>query len=97
MCAHTAFVALENIENFNKGALRYGVPELALFQSIDLHEGHKGPLLNVINCINKLGFVVRLSMFSECQPKKSLWHDIYDVYMHSSYNCIMFLVNSDTL
>ncbi len=59
--ANTAFVVLENIETFNKGAKAYGVPETALFQSIDLHEGLKGPFLNVINCINKLGFVVWIS------------------------------------
>ena len=56
--ANTAFVAMENIEIFNKGAREYGLPEEQTFQSIDLYEGHKGTMLNVINCLNKLGFKV---------------------------------------
>ena len=54
----TAFIALENIAKFNKAAQEYGVTESALFQSVDLYECHKGPFLNVINCLNELGFRV---------------------------------------
>lgn len=54
--ALTAFIAMENIAKFNSAALAYGVPETALFQSVDLYECHKGPFCNVINCLNALGF-----------------------------------------
>jgi len=56
-------VAMSNIENFNNAAKAYGVPTTALFQTPDLYEGRKGPLLNVINCLNQLGFVVRILLF----------------------------------
>lgn len=56
--ASSSFVAMSNIENFNNAAKAYGVPTTALFQTPDLYEGRKGPLLNVINCLNQLGFVV---------------------------------------
>ena len=49
---------MSNIENFNNAAKAYGVPITSLFQTPDLYEGRKGPLLNVINCLNQLGFVV---------------------------------------
>jgi len=55
---------MANIENFNNAAKAYGVPTTALFQTPDLYEGRKGPLLNVINCLNQLGFVV--CIFSAC-------------------------------
>lgn len=55
--ALTPFVAMENIELFNKGVVEYGVPQEETFQSVDLYEGNKGPFLNVINCLNRLGFV----------------------------------------
>lgn len=60
--ASSSFVAMSNIENFNNAAKAYGVPTTALFQTPDLYEGRKGPLLNVVNCLNQLGFVV--CMFS---------------------------------
>lgn len=57
--AHTPFVAMENISAFNKAAMDYGLEEEATFQSADLYEGQtKGSLINVINCLNRLGFVV---------------------------------------
>jgi len=59
--ASSSFVAMSNIENFNNAAKAYGVPTTALFQTPDLYEGRKGPLLNVINCLNQLGFVVCIS------------------------------------
>ena len=55
--ATSSFVALNNIENFNNAAKDFGVPATALFQPPDLYEGRKGPMLNVINCLNQLGFV----------------------------------------
>ena len=54
----TAFIAMENIHCFNKAAGEYGLPETDLFQSVDLYEGSKATFLNVINCLNKLGFEV---------------------------------------
>ncbi|XP_022291696.1 transgelin-3-like isoform X3 [Crassostrea virginica] len=51
------FVAMTNIENFNKGCLDYGLAKEFEFQSGDLWEVRKGPFLNVINCIHSLGFV----------------------------------------
>ncbi|ESN94743.1 hypothetical protein HELRODRAFT_180072 [Helobdella robusta] len=62
--AGKSFVAMNNIENFNKAAREYGVPENALFQTPDLYEGRKGPLLNVINCLNQLGFVANAKGYS---------------------------------
>lgn len=64
--ASSSFVAMSNIENFNNAAKAYGVPATALFQTPDLYEGRKGPLLNVINCLNQLGFVANGKGF---QPK----------------------------
>jgi len=55
--ASSSFVALSNIENFNNGCKEYGVPQPALFMPPDLFEGRKAPMLNVINCLNQLGFV----------------------------------------
>lgn len=64
--ASSSFVAMSNIENFNNAAKAYGVPTTALFQTPDLYEGRKGPLLNVVNCLNQLGFVANSKGF---QPK----------------------------
>lgn len=55
--ACTAFVAMENIESFNKAAVDYGLDSADAFNSVDLYEGVKGPFINVINCLNRLGFV----------------------------------------
>lgn len=55
--AKSAFIAMGNIEEFNKGCRNYGVPETALFQTADLYEGRKAQMGNVINCLNKLGFL----------------------------------------
>lgn len=54
----TSFHAMENIENFCKGCVDYGLPQIHTFNTIDLFEAAKGPFLNVINCLNKLGFEV---------------------------------------
>lgn len=51
------FVAMTNIENFNKGCMQYGLEKESTFQSGDLWEIRKGPFLNVINGLHSLGFV----------------------------------------
>lgn len=55
--ATSSFVAMSNIENFTNAAKEYGVSQTALFQTADLYEPRKATLLNVINCLNQLGFV----------------------------------------
>lgn len=52
----SSFQAMENIESFNHGCIEYGLPPHQTFNTIDLFEAFKGPFLNVINCLNKLGF-----------------------------------------
>lgn len=54
--ATMAFAAMENIGKFTKGAENYGVASTNLFETADLYEGRKAPFLNVINCLNTLGF-----------------------------------------
>jgi len=71
---------MSNIENFNNAAKAYGVPTTALFQTPDLYEGRKGPLLNVINCLNQLGFVVCVLVL--------FVHDTFrGIMAHSAYMC----------
>jgi len=62
--ATSSFVAMSNIENFNNAAKEFGVPQTALFQTPDLVEGRKAPMLNVINCLNQLGFVANAKGFN---------------------------------
>jgi hypothetical protein len=62
--ATSSFVAMANIENFNTGCKDFGVPQTALFQTTDLYEGRKAPMLNVINCLNQLGFVANSKGFN---------------------------------
>lgn len=62
--ATSSFVAMSNIENFNNAARDYGVPQTALFQTTDLYEPRKATLLNVINCLNQLGFVANSKGFT---------------------------------
>jgi|ERR1711874_60892 len=57
------FVAMGNMESFNKGCTDYGLSKEFLFQSTDLWEGRKGPFLNVINCIHSLGFLANSKGF----------------------------------
>jgi hypothetical protein len=57
------FVAMGNIESFNKGCTDYGLNTEFLFQSGDLWEGRKGPFLNVINGIHSLGFLANSKGF----------------------------------
>jgi len=51
------FVAMTNIENFNKGCMAYGMAKEFTFQSGDLWEIRKGGFFNVLNCLHSLGFV----------------------------------------
>jgi len=60
------FMSMGNIEAFTKAAKQYGVPDTSIFQTSDLAEGRKGPLLNVINCLNVLGKLANSRGF---QPK----------------------------
>jgi hypothetical protein len=52
------FVAMTNIENFNKGCIDYGLAKEFTFQSGDLWEVSKAGFFNVLNCLHSLGFVV---------------------------------------
>lgn len=61
--ATTPFVAMANISEFGKACETYGVNKEFLFQSNDLYEGKKGPMLNVINSLHSLGFVANSKMF----------------------------------
>lgn len=51
------FVAMTNIENFNKACIDFGLSKEFTFQSGDLWEVRKGPFLNVLNGLHSLGFV----------------------------------------
>jgi len=62
--ASSSFVAMANIENFNNGARDFGVPQTALFQTPDLYEQRKATMLNVVNCLNQLGFVANAKGFN---------------------------------
>ena len=64
----TAFVALENIDNFTKAAATYGVPKDSMFTSSDLYEGLKGPFVGVVQCLHQLGIIVRNSFRFEYHP-----------------------------
>ena len=57
----TAFVALENIENFTKAAPSYGVQTNFMFVNSDLYEGLKGPFVGVVQCLHQLGIIVSRS------------------------------------
>ena len=59
----TAFVAIENIQNFTKAAVSYGVPKDSLFTSSDLYEGLKGPFVGVVQCLHQLGILVSIQSF----------------------------------
>ncbi len=55
-----SFVMMANIEGFNKAAQAYGVPEGATFQTVDLVDGRKSNMVNIINCLNQLAVIVRI-------------------------------------
>lgn len=55
------FVAMTNIENFNKGAMAYGLPKEATFQSGDLWEVRKSGFYNVLSSLHQLGFLVSMN------------------------------------
>ena len=56
--AKVVFVALANIEKFLVASREYGVPEMSLFEPTDLVEGRKGPLVHVVDCLDRLGSLV---------------------------------------
>ncbi len=56
--ALTPFIAMENIDIFNKSAVEYGLPSQYTFQSGELYEGTKGTFSKVIDCLNQLGCLV---------------------------------------
>lgn len=49
------FIALTNIENFNKGCVEYGLPQETKFDSGDLNEVRKAGFYNVITALHALG------------------------------------------
>lgn len=57
------FVAMTNIENFNKGCSQYGLKEESTFQSGDLWEVRKAGFYNVISCLHLLGFEANAKCF----------------------------------
>jgi len=61
--ASQAFIAMTNIENFNKGCISYGMKDESLFNSNDLWEMRKGPFYNVLNTLHCLGFVANSNSF----------------------------------
>jgi len=62
--AKTAFAAMANVENFNKGCIEYGIKQASTFQTVDLTDGRKGPFVNVIDCLGSLGFQANKKGFS---------------------------------
>jgi len=64
--AKFAAQTMANIETFNKACEEYGVPTTATFQTTDLVDGRKGPMVNVINCLNQLGFTANSKNFTPC-------------------------------
>ena len=56
--AKIMFVALANVEKFLGAAREYGVPEMSLFEPTDVVEGRKGPLVHVIDCLDRIGTLV---------------------------------------
>ena len=71
---------MANIETFTEAVQTYGVAESEIFQSIDLYEGYKGPLITFINCLNKLGTLVTF-LFSNC-------HFELTIAFSKGYTCI---------
>jgi len=73
----SSFMAMGNIESFTLAAKQYGVPDTSIFQTSDLAEGRKGPLLNVINCLNVLGKLANTRgfqpRFESVAPPKADW------------------------
>ncbi|XP_045174180.1 transgelin-3-like isoform X4 [Mercenaria mercenaria] len=60
------FVAMTNIENFNKGCESYGLAKEFTFQSGDLVELRKAGFFNTLNCLSSLGM---LANTKEVSPK----------------------------
>lgn len=64
--AKVVFVALANVEKFLGATREYGVPEMSLFEPTDLVEGRKGPLVHVIDCLDRLGSLSKAKGFNPC-------------------------------
>ncbi len=58
------FKIMENMENFQKAIMRYGVPDLDVFQTVDLYEKRNIP--QVVHSIMALGRAVSIN----CQTYK---------------------------
>jgi hypothetical protein len=50
---------MENMENFQKAIMRYGVPDLDVFQTVDLYEKRNIP--QVVHSIMALGRAVSIN------------------------------------
>lgn len=61
--AGMSFAQMENIGKFTQACEKYGVPGSCLFETVDLHEGNKASFVNVINCLNTLGFTANKKGF----------------------------------
>jgi hypothetical protein len=55
------FKMMENIDKFQDAIKRYGVPDIDVFQTVDLYERRNIP--KVIQCIMALGQTVRLEQY----------------------------------
>jgi hypothetical protein len=55
------FKMMENINKFQDAIKRYGVPDIDVFQTVDLYERRNIP--QVTQCIMALGRTVRLELF----------------------------------
>ncbi len=53
------FKIMENMENFQKAIMRYGVPDLDVFQTVDLYEKRNIP--QVVHSIMALGRAVSIN------------------------------------
>ena len=80
------FVAMTNIENFNKGCLDYGLSKEFTFQSGDLWEVRKGPFLNVLNGIHSLGFVVSINPYTQIPLTTFNLLSLYRVSVTNAYS-----------
>lgn len=58
------FKFMENINNFQKALIAYGVPDIDVFQTVDLYE--KKDISNVTNTIFAIGRAVSLSYLFTC-------------------------------
>ncbi|XP_053374653.1 rac guanine nucleotide exchange factor B-like isoform X2 [Mercenaria mercenaria] len=55
--AKSPFFAVDNIKNFNKGCIDYGMAEELTFQTGDLLDLKKDKFINVLHCLHNLGLI----------------------------------------